>query len=339
MQIFTFLTIFSLEDYCKPVPVLSVSLLWLSPGSSVSLKCNVTAPSAGWRFYWYRAVPLPSGSYSYELLPGLTSGTAHGSFTVHSLSSTAGFVCRASRGSPEVYTEYSPPQFVWSADAGSRVSPIVSPNSSQHLTYDTVSVSCGSSDEDWRVQMFSLTNLSLHRCPSQTGDKHECKLSTDEEIRAVFWCESGRGEMTDAVNITIHSIFCDLVDPAQPVPEGCSVSLTCKLGQSAEFSSVRFYKDGQLIQEGSLRTYSFSALSKSDEGLYKCGIHLTSNKVLTSPESWLSVRGESSSVLVLVLVGAVFLIVLLILLLVLWRYRNNKGTAKIQITLKCIDFI
>uniref|UniRef100_A0A8C6T328 Ig-like domain-containing protein n=1 Tax=Neogobius melanostomus TaxID=47308 RepID=A0A8C6T328_9GOBI len=83
-----------------------------------------------------------------------------------------------------------------------------------------------------------------------------------------------------------------LLIPAQPVPEGRSVSLTCKLGQSAEFSSVRFYKDGQLIQEGSLRTYNFSALSKSDEGLYKCELQHSSNVVLTSPESWLSVRGE-----------------------------------------------
>uniref|UniRef100_A0A8C6T7M5 Ig-like domain-containing protein n=1 Tax=Neogobius melanostomus TaxID=47308 RepID=A0A8C6T7M5_9GOBI len=312
----------------------STSRLTCSPGTSVSLKCNVTAPSAGWRFYWYRAVPLPSGSYSYELLPGLTSGTAHGSFTVHSLSSTAGFVCRASRGSPEVYTEYSPPQFVWSADAGSRVSPIVSPNSSQHLTYDPVSVSCGSSDEDWRVQMFSLTTRSLHQCSSHTGNKHECHFSIPHETSTVFWCESGRGEMTNAVNVSIHESVILLI-PAQPVPEGRSVSLTCKLGQSAEVSSVRFYKDGQLIHEGSSRTYNFSALSKSDEGLYKCGIHLTSNQLLTSPESWLSVRGESSSVLVLVLVGAIFLIVLLILLLLLWRYRNNKGTAKIQITLKC----
>ncbi|KAK7912976.1 hypothetical protein WMY93_013187 [Mugilogobius chulae] len=130
----------------KAVPVLSVSPSWLSPGASVSLKCNITAPSAGWRFYWYRAVPLPSGLYSYELLTGLTSGTAHASFSVHDLSSTTGFVCRAARGNPEFFTEYSPPGFIWSADAGSRAAPDVFLT----LTTSTMStVSAWTSPESW----------------------------------------------------------------------------------------------------------------------------------------------------------------------------------------------
>uniref|UniRef100_A0A8C6UXY0 Ig-like domain-containing protein n=1 Tax=Neogobius melanostomus TaxID=47308 RepID=A0A8C6UXY0_9GOBI len=53
----------------------------------------------------------------------------------HSLSSTAGFLCRASQGSPEVYTEYSPPQFVWSAGSSA-----VTDSSSLSLHYNTVKV-------------------------------------------------------------------------------------------------------------------------------------------------------------------------------------------------------
>ncbi|KAI3376259.1 hypothetical protein L3Q82_016765 [Scortum barcoo] len=54
----------------KPQPVLTVSPSWLSPGDSVTLSCSVKDPSAGWRFFWYKAVPkLPGRYYSYELLP------------------------------------------------------------------------------------------------------------------------------------------------------------------------------------------------------------------------------------------------------------------------------
>ncbi|XP_055085835.1 uncharacterized protein LOC129457209 [Periophthalmus magnuspinnatus] len=277
----------------KAVPVVSVSPSWLSPGASVSLNCDVTSPSAGWRFYWYQAVPLPSGLYSYELLSGDTSGTAHASFSVHGLSSTTGFVCRAARGT-DFYTEYSPPRFVWSADAGSRVAPDVFPKSSQHLTMDKVSVSCGpgSSDEEWRVQMFSLTTKSLQQCRSHTTEHtHTCEFSAPPETRAVFWCESGTGQMSDAVNITIHDAVVLLI-PALPVPEGHAVSVSCKLRHSATFSFVHFYKDGQLIQKDSSRQYNISAVSKSDQGSYRCELQESAQQVLTSPESWLSVTCE-----------------------------------------------
>ncbi|XP_033181611.1 uncharacterized protein LOC113125204 [Mastacembelus armatus] len=100
----------------QPKPVLTVSPSWLSPGTSVTLNCEVEHPSAGWRFYWYKAVPKLSGdSYSYELLPGSSSGTEQDSYMVHGQTHTAGYVCRAGRGDPVFYTQYSPTRFAWSA--------------------------------------------------------------------------------------------------------------------------------------------------------------------------------------------------------------------------------
>ena len=96
--------------------VLTVSPSWLSAGASVTLNCSVKDQSAGWRFYWYKTVPDPSdNSYSYELLPGSSSGTEQDSYIVHGQTHTAGYVCRAGRGDPVFYTDYSQPQFVWSA--------------------------------------------------------------------------------------------------------------------------------------------------------------------------------------------------------------------------------
>uniref|UniRef100_A0A3B4WYF4 Ig-like domain-containing protein n=1 Tax=Seriola lalandi dorsalis TaxID=1841481 RepID=A0A3B4WYF4_SERLL len=99
----------------KPRPVLTVSPSWLSPGASVTLKCEVELPSAGWRFYWYKAVPDGSQrSYRYELLPGSSRGTEQDSYIVRGQTHTAGYVCKAGRGDPVIYTETSELKFVWS---------------------------------------------------------------------------------------------------------------------------------------------------------------------------------------------------------------------------------
>uniref|UniRef100_A0A672FFY1 Ig-like domain-containing protein n=1 Tax=Salarias fasciatus TaxID=181472 RepID=A0A672FFY1_SALFA len=96
-------------------PKLSVSPSWLIPGASVTLICHTEPPSAGWSFYWFKAVPNSQDSYTYEPLPGTSSGTANNSFTVHGQTHTAGYACSAGRGDPLIYTQYSRPTFVWSS--------------------------------------------------------------------------------------------------------------------------------------------------------------------------------------------------------------------------------
>ena len=89
---------------------------WLSAGASVTLNCSVKDQSAGWRFYWYKTVPDPSdNSYSYELLPGSSSGTEQDSYIVHGQTHTAGYSCRAGRGDPVYFSVYSYNKHAWSA--------------------------------------------------------------------------------------------------------------------------------------------------------------------------------------------------------------------------------
>uniref|UniRef100_A0A8C6UZB0 Ig-like domain-containing protein n=1 Tax=Neogobius melanostomus TaxID=47308 RepID=A0A8C6UZB0_9GOBI len=108
------------SDSTCPRPLLSASVSWLSPGASVSLSCAVTAPSAGWSYHWYRAVPQSQG-YRYELLPEASAGTTQDSFSVQGLTNTAAFVCGAARGTPRFYSEHSDPSFVWSAGTSPNV--------------------------------------------------------------------------------------------------------------------------------------------------------------------------------------------------------------------------
>uniref|UniRef100_A0A668SAM4 Ig-like domain-containing protein n=1 Tax=Oreochromis aureus TaxID=47969 RepID=A0A668SAM4_OREAU len=270
----------------KPRPVLTVSPSWLSPGASVTLNCEVEHPSAGWSFYWYKAVPdLSEKSSSYELLPD-GSGTAQDSYIIHGQTHTAGYVCRAGRGDPEYHTDHSQPKFVWSAGqfVSLSASLTVSPDRVQHFTSDSVSLTCEGNFTEWRVRKFSEDGR-LSDCRRMTGST--CNINTSESDTGVYWCESGSGEFSSAVNITVQNDGNGpiLVSPVHPVTEGASVSLSCSLKTQKILSNVFFYHNDKLIQNDPRGELNISAVSKSDEGFYKCQY-----SGRESAQSWMSVK-------------------------------------------------
>ncbi|XP_055362970.1 uncharacterized protein LOC129603814 [Betta splendens] len=191
--------------------VLTASPSWLSPGASVALSCEVEPPSAGWRFYWYQTVPDGShSSYRYELLPGSEHGTEQGSYMLDGHTHTAGYVCRAARGEPVYYTDYSKAAFVWSGDVDPSASLTVSPDTVQHFTRDSVSLSCEGNSTEWRVRRFPEGGF-LSSCSNWTTSGSRCDIITSQSGSAVFWCESGSGHFSNSVNITVHGEFdCDI---------------------------------------------------------------------------------------------------------------------------------
>ncbi|XP_017164000.1 uncharacterized protein LOC108166858 [Poecilia reticulata] len=191
-----------------PQPVLSVSPSWLNPGASVTLSCEgLEHQPAGWRFFWYKAVPDPSKwnqkpFYSYELLPGSTNGTEQ-NFIIDGPTHTAGFVCRAGRGEQLIYTDYSEPKLIWSADPHPAASLSVNPDRVQHFRSESVSLSCEGNSAKWRVMRFMETELS--NCSywgNLTGTT--CTINPNRFNSGVYWCESKSGEFSNAVNITVQ---------------------------------------------------------------------------------------------------------------------------------------
>ncbi|CAI5669139.1 unnamed protein product [Oreochromis niloticus] len=309
----------------KPRPVLTVSPSWLSPGASVTLNCQVEHPSAGWSFYWYKAVPDLSEKFSsYELLPD-GSGTAQDSYIIHGQTHTAGYVCRAGRGDPEYHTDHSQPKFVWSADVHSAASLTVSPDRVQHFTSDSVSLTCEGNFTEWRVRKFSEDGR-LSDCRRMTGSTCNINYILMSDT-AVYWCESGSGEFSSAVNITVQNDGNGpiLVSPVHPVTEGASVSLSCSLRTQKILSNVFFYHNDKLIQNDPRGELNISAVSKSDEGFYKCQY-----SGRESAQSWMSVKvtvsgADSSSSPVWLMVGLVCGVsLIIILLLLLYRCRQSK---------------
>ncbi|PWA15637.1 hypothetical protein CCH79_00020504, partial [Gambusia affinis] len=314
---------------CRGRNQLSVFPSWLSPGASVTLRCEVEHLPAGIRFFWYKAVYNPPRRlYNYELLPGSSDGTEENFYIVHGLNSTAGYVCEAGSGEPELRD----PIFVWSADPRPAASLSVNPDRVQHFISDSVSLSCKGNSAEWRVMRIRerghLSDCSIWG----TMNGSTCTINMNWSVSGVYWCESGSGEFSNAVNITVQgSLFIHtiLVSPVHPVTEGDPVTLSCRDKNQNLLSNVFFYHNDKLINNDSREELKISAVSKSDEGFYKC-----KHSGRESPSSWMSVRVTesspvSSSLPVMLLVGpvvGVVLFILVILLLSWWRCSRSKNS-------------
>ncbi|KAL4006918.1 isocitrate dehydrogenase [Sarotherodon galilaeus] len=154
-----------------------------------------------------------------------------------------------------------------------------------------------------------------------------CNINTSKSDTGVYWCESGSGEFSSAVNITVQNDGNGpiLVSPVHPVTEGASVSLSCSLRTQKILSNVFFYHNDKLIQNDTRGELNISAVSKSDEGFYKCQY-----SGRESAQSWMSVKvtvsgADSSSSPVWLMVGLVCGVsLIIILLLLLYRCRQSK---------------
>ncbi|XP_014870546.1 low affinity immunoglobulin gamma Fc region receptor III-like [Poecilia latipinna] len=323
--------------------VLTVSPSWLNPGASVTLSCEVEYGSTGWRFYWYKVVPdLSQNDYKYDPLPGSINGTGENSFIIHGQKQTAGFACRAGRGNPEYLTDYSEPKFIWSADPHPAASLSVSPDREQHFTSESVTLNCGGNSTEWRVKEYGensdglisfsdeyeiISGRQLSDCSNSwemTGSS--CTIKSRWGHKAVFWCESGSGEFSNAVNISINDEDLLLVSPVHPVTEGASVTLSCRLRGENKLSDVIFYHNDKLIQNDGRGELKISAVSQSDEGFYKC-----EHSGEVSTQSWMGVKapsgpGSSSSPVIGSVIG--FIVLILLLLLLYYFIKSKCGDSQ-----------
>uniref|UniRef100_A0A673WAF2 Ig-like domain-containing protein n=1 Tax=Salmo trutta TaxID=8032 RepID=A0A673WAF2_SALTR len=327
----------------KPQPVLSVSPQWLNPGDSVTLSCEVDKTSTGWRFSWYRTVPYRAGlpslsdsSYSVETLSDSSTGTTESFYTLSPAGHTGGYVCRAGRGDPVYDTLYSQPQFLWSGDLQPSVSLRISPNTTQHFRSKSLSLSCEEKGNStgWRLMRYTERGLESG-CVSNWGSitGSTCTISyTYTWSSGVYWCESGSGEYSNAVNITVHAGDVILESPVHPLTEGDSVTLCCKYRTTSSNIKADFYKDGVLIKNETPGEMTIPAVSKSDEGFYKC----KSLDKGESPESWMTVRVPPGSVVSIslprllcgLLVVSPFLLVSIVLMVKCCRARGLCSTVK-----------
>ncbi|XP_038838227.1 Fc receptor-like protein 5, partial [Salvelinus namaycush] len=243
---------------------------------SVSLSCEVQGNSAGWR--------LKRNTVSGERSDcGRKWGKQQGSSCIVSLipSDSGVYWCESGSGEHSNAVNITVPVLFNPASLS------VSPDSSQFLKYESVSLSCEvqGNSAGWRLKRYTAYG-ERSDCGRKWGkpEGSSCIVYLIPSHSGVYWCESGSGEHSNAVNITVPVGAVILVSPALPVTEGDSVTLRCRYqGTPSDLTAV-FYKDGSLIRTETTGEMTIPAVSKSDEGLYKC-----TNSEGESPESWMTV--------------------------------------------------
>ncbi|XP_047451612.1 uncharacterized protein LOC125014502 [Mugil cephalus] len=147
----------------------------------------------------------------------------------------------------------------------------VNPDRVQHFTSDSVSLSCEGNSTEWRVRRFTDDGVLSHCSTWGTMTGSTCKLSRSQSDDAVYWCESGSGEFSNAVNITVHADGIILVSPVHPVTEGRFCFTCCKL------------KTQNVLSTGEELKHLHSVKVQM-KGFYKC-----QSPGKQSPQSWMAV--------------------------------------------------
>ncbi|XP_058874340.1 Fc receptor-like protein 5 [Acipenser ruthenus] len=114
-----------------------------------------------------------------------------------------------------------------------------------------------------------------------------------------YCCRGQRGDQplysqrSDKVILTVSDTWVILQTPPQPVIEGDSLTLRCRVRTNYTFSRIVFFKDNEEIQSQNNTELSVDRVSKSDEGSYKCRAMWNSSTYSgDSAEVRVSVRGR-----------------------------------------------
>ncbi|CAI5682912.1 unnamed protein product [Oreochromis niloticus] len=249
-------------------------------GGNVTLTCDLKH-SGDFEYQWFRETSSKSRC-TLEV----------GSARQISISKGGIYTCRGRRTYLNSLTIESDPVTIQENDVRSAATLKVIPDSVQNLMYASVSLTCEGNFTEWRVKRFPSDGpLYYSNCGRMTGST--CNISYIlKSPTAVYWCESGSGEFSNAVNITVQNNYYDpiLVSPVHPVTEGASVSLSCSLRTQKNLSNVFFYHNDKLIQNDTRGELKISAVSKSDEGFYKC--QYSGGE---SAQSWMPIQSDIKS--------------------------------------------
>ncbi|XP_064786776.1 Fc receptor-like protein 5 isoform X2 [Oncorhynchus masou masou] len=251
--------------------ILESPALPVTEGDSVTLRCR------------YQGTPSDLTADFYKD-GSLIRNETTGNMTINAVSKSdeGHYKCNTSEGE-------SPESWMTVTDLSLPASLIVSPDRPQFFEYESVSLSCevqGNSVR-WRVVRNTSRGI-LSECNTDWGKQQgsSCIMLLIPSDSGVYWCESGSGQHSHAVNITVHDGAVILESPALPVTEGDSVTLRCRHQGTPSDLTADFYKDGSLIRTETTGEMTIPAVSKSDEGLYKCN---NSSSKGESPWSWMTV--------------------------------------------------
>ncbi|XP_069038969.1 Fc receptor-like protein 5 [Lepisosteus oculatus] len=277
-----------------PTPVLSLEPPWTQVFllETISLSCEIDGETTGWKYLWYK-----------DTTDTAVSQTAGHRVTGHTLTITAAaesdrgqYWCRGQREERGLQSQLSEP-VILNITALPKVTLTVSPSSTQHFTGQTVTLGCEvqGGSAGWTVKYWTGRG-QVSGCPSRgnrTAGVICSTSSTSESDSGVYWCESTAGQRSYSVTLTVSGGPVILQIPPQPVTEGDSLTLRCRVQLYDYYrryityqSTGVFYKDGEKVQPQRDGQMTIDRVSQTDQGSYRC----EHSHWGVSPESRVSVR-------------------------------------------------
>ncbi|XP_058874332.1 Fc receptor-like protein 5 [Acipenser ruthenus] len=254
----------------KPKPVLTQEPAGeIFEGDTVTLSC-VVGGSDGWRYLWYKDRQYSTPVYQTNSSSGTGAGYI---ISAAALSHSGEYWCRAGRGSKPFNSQYSNAVNIQVSKVRPKAVLTLQPAWAQIFTGETVTLSCEveGGSAGWRFKQYRDGREEAW-CSDQYSrrDGDSCTISTAQHYHSgVYWCESGQ-ERSNAVNLTVSNEDVILQTPLQPVIEGDSLTLRCRVRTNYTFTRIVFFKDNEEIQSQNNTELSVDRVSKSDEGSYKC---------------------------------------------------------------------
>ncbi|MGH0164472.1 UNVERIFIED_CONTAM: hypothetical protein FKN15_075650, partial [Acipenser sinensis] len=240
-------------------------------GETVTLRCGVEGGSAGWKYLWYK------DSEDTPVLQTAGRSITGDSYTITAaaVSDQGQYCCRGQRGDQPLYSQLSDKVTVTVSEGHPQAVLTLQPAWSQIFTGETViliyEVEGGSAD--WRFKQYR-DGREEERCSDQYSRRYgdSCPISYSQHYHnGVYWCESASGqERSNAVNLTVSYGRVFLQTPPQPVIEGDTLTLRCRVHTGSTASRVLYYKDNNQLQYRAGTARSVDRVSKSDEGSYRC---------------------------------------------------------------------
>ncbi|XP_056609392.1 Fc receptor-like protein 3 [Triplophysa dalaica] len=246
-------------------------------GNTVTLTCLMNQ-FTGWKFNWYQHTQNTEKT---------TTDTNTYTMSNVRVSDGGQYWCRAGRGNPVYYTDYS--DVLWinvteSPKAVLRVEP-----DKQLFSGETVILRCDIQTKQdtewtysWTVEKYNQ-QYTVNRCKTQ-----ECKIRVDHSDSGHYTCRGKsvngqNSEKSEAVTLTVSSYKPKTllrVSPQQWLTEGDSVTLMCEVNRSSTgwtfswFTKHNLSSGYDLVSDssgGSKGNYTVSSAALKHTGVYMCG--------------------------------------------------------------------